>query len=53
MSEVKFSNCADAIDGISIWILKPLEEDAATAGCGRRKFLWLQGKVWIELPGSF
>jgi hypothetical protein len=37
-SEVKFSNCAGAIDGILIWILKPLEEDAAAAGCGKRKF---------------
>jgi hypothetical protein len=38
VSEVKFSNCAGAIDGILIWILKSLEEDAAAAGCGRRKF---------------
>ena len=39
MSEVNFSNCAGAIDGILIWILKPLEEDAANAaGCGRKKF---------------
>ncbi len=37
MSEVKFSNCAGAIVGILIWILKPLEEDAAAAGCSRRK----------------
>ena len=39
VSEVNFSNCAGAIDGILIWILKPLEEDAANAaGCGRKKF---------------
>ncbi len=54
VSEVEFSNCSGAIDDILIWILKPLEEDAATAGCGRWKFFLLsQGKVWIELPGSF
>jgi hypothetical protein len=38
VSEVKFSNCAGAIDGILIWIFKPSEEDAAAAGCCRRKF---------------
>jgi hypothetical protein len=38
VSEVQFSNCAGAIDGILIWIIKPLEEDAINAGCGRRKF---------------
>ncbi len=38
VSEIKFSNCAGAIDGIFIWMLTPLEEDAATAGCGRWKF---------------
>jgi O-glycosyl hydrolase len=32
VSEVNFSNCAGAIDGILIWILKPSEEDAANAG---------------------
>ena len=39
VSEVNFSNCAGAIDGILIWIVKPSEEDAANAGCGRKKFL--------------
>jgi hypothetical protein len=38
VSEVKLSNCAGAIHGILIRILKPLEEDAAAAGCGRGKF---------------
>jgi hypothetical protein len=38
VSKVKFSNCAGAIDGILIWILKPSEEDANEAGCGRRIF---------------
>jgi hypothetical protein len=38
VSEVQFSNCASAIDGILIWILKPLEEDANNAGCGQRIF---------------
>ncbi len=38
VTDVKFSNCAGAIDGILIWIFKPLEEDAAAAGCCRRKF---------------
>jgi hypothetical protein len=32
VSEVNFSNCAGAIDGILIWILKPLLEDAVNAG---------------------
>ncbi len=44
VSEINFRNCVGAIDGILIWILKPLKEDA---------FLWKQGKVWIELPGRF
>ncbi len=35
VSEVEFRNCASAIDGILIWILKPLEEDVAMAGCGK------------------
>jgi hypothetical protein len=38
VSNVQFGNCAGAIDGILIWILKPSEKDAADAGCGRRKF---------------
>jgi hypothetical protein len=38
VSKIKFSNCAGAIDGTLIWILKPLEEDAAAAGCGWQKF---------------
>ncbi len=38
VSEVKFNNCAGAIDGILIWILKPSVEDANDAGCGQRKF---------------
>ncbi len=38
VSEVEFSNCAGAIDGILIWILKPLKEDVAMAGWDRWKF---------------
>jgi hypothetical protein len=38
VSKVQFRNCAGAIDSILLWILKPSEEDAAKAGCGRRKF---------------
>lgn len=38
-SGVDFDNCAGAIDGILIWIHKPSESDAATSGCGRKKFL--------------
>jgi hypothetical protein len=38
VSEVEFNNCAGVIDGILIWILRPLGEDAAMAGCGRQKF---------------
>jgi hypothetical protein len=34
VSKVKFNNCAGAIGGILIWILKPFEEDANEAGCG-------------------
>jgi hypothetical protein len=33
LSEVKFNNCAGAIDDILIWILKPSEEDANEDGC--------------------
>jgi len=39
VSEVKFNNCAGAIDGILIWILKPSKEDANDACCRRRKFI--------------
>ena len=38
-SSVGFSNCAGAVDGVLIWILKPSEEDAAAVGIGRKKFL--------------
>ncbi len=38
VGEVKFGSCTGVIDGILIWILKPFKDDAATAGCGRRKF---------------
>ncbi len=49
VSEVKFSYSAGAIDGILIWILKPLEEDAAAAGCVRRKlFCGCKGKFGLN-----
>ncbi len=38
MSKVEFSNCAGAIDGILIWMLKHSKEDAAKACSGWRKF---------------
>ena len=38
-SAVGFSNCAGAVDGVLIWILKPTEKDASAAGIGRKKFL--------------
>ena len=38
VSEVKFNNCAGAIDGILIWILKPSKEDANETGCEQRIF---------------
>jgi hypothetical protein len=38
-SSVGFSNCAGAVDGVLIWILKPSAEDAAAAGIGRKKIL--------------
>ncbi len=38
VSKVKFNNCAGAIEGILIWILKPSKEDGNEAGCGRRIF---------------
>ena len=53
VSEVKFSNCPGTIDGILICTLKPLEEDADRLVADRRFFLWLQGKIWAELPDSF
>ena len=38
-SAVGFSNCAGAVDGVLIWILKPTKEDASAAGIGRKKIL--------------
>jgi hypothetical protein len=38
VSEGKFNNCAGAINGILIWILKPSEQDANEAGCGQKIF---------------
>ena len=35
-SAVGFSNCAGAVDGLLIWILKPTEKDASAAGIGRK-----------------
>ena len=37
-SSVDFDNCAGAIDGILIWMLKPTKEDAERAGVGQKKF---------------
>ncbi len=37
-SKVNFNNCAGAINGILIWMLKPSKEDANDAGCGRKDF---------------
>jgi len=49
VSEVKFNNFAVAIDGILIWILKPSEEDANDAGCGRREiFCGRKGKFGLN-----
>jgi hypothetical protein len=49
-SDVDFSSCAGAIDGILIWISKPSEEDAANCGLGRKFFLWTKKQVWTQLP---
>ena len=38
-SAVGFSNCAGAVDGVLIWIIKPTKKDASAAGIGRKKFL--------------
>lgn len=38
-SAVGFTNCAGAVDGVLIWILKPTEKDESSAGIGRKKFL--------------
>ena len=49
VSKVKFNNCAGAIDGILIWILKPSEEDANDAGCRRSKvFCGCKGKFGLN-----
>jgi hypothetical protein len=49
VSEVKFNNCGGAIDSILIWILKPSEEDANDAGCGRRNcFCGRKGKFGLN-----
>jgi hypothetical protein len=48
VSEVNF-NCAGAIDGILIWILKPSKEDVNEAGCGQRKlFCGRKGKFGLN-----
>jgi hypothetical protein len=36
-SGIGFKNCAGAIDGLLIWILRPSEEEARSAGISRRK----------------
>ncbi len=38
-STVGFDNCAGAIDGILIWMLKHTVKEAAKAGVGQKKFL--------------
>jgi hypothetical protein len=38
-SEVGFFNCAGCIDELLIWTHKPSEEDAKTAGVGRKNIL--------------
>ena len=54
VSEVNFSNCAGVIDGILIWILKTSEEDAANAGCGRKKFVCgRKGKFGLNCQAGF
>ncbi len=54
MSEVQFSNCAGAIDGILIWILEPLEEDANNAGCRQRIFFCgRKGKFGLNCQAVF
>jgi hypothetical protein len=35
---VGFDNCARAIDGILIWMLKPTAKEAKKAGVGQKKF---------------
>jgi hypothetical protein len=59
-SSVGFSNCAGAVDGVLIWILKSSAEDAAAAGIGRKKFLCgsrgnlvLTVKLFLMLMGAF
>ncbi len=37
-SSVHFDNCAGAIEGILIWMLKPSAEEAERAGVGQKKF---------------
>jgi hypothetical protein len=49
VSEVQFSNCAGAIVGLLIWILKPSEEDADFPGCSQRKyFCGRKGNFWLN-----
>jgi hypothetical protein len=36
---VVFSNCTGCINGLLIWMHKPLEKDAKKAGVDRKKFL--------------
>ncbi len=37
-SEVKFKNCAGAVDGVLIWIHRPTERDCTAAHCDPAKF---------------
>jgi hypothetical protein len=47
------NNCAGAIDGILIWILKPSMKESKNAGVGQKVFLWAQEQIRAELPSSF
>ncbi len=41
VSEVKFNNCAGAINGILIWTFKPSKDYVNEAGCGRTKCFFM------------
>jgi hypothetical protein len=41
---VGFDNCARAIDGILIWMLKPTAKEATKAEVGQKKF-YVAGKT--------
>jgi hypothetical protein len=53
-SEVRFSNCAGATDGVLFWMQKPMLKEARRVGVDQAKFFMLsEEQIWAELPSCF